>query len=141
MNPKLFFIAIVAFGFSGCTLSPFLDAAESGSKSYAVVKNSNSLGKVANAISTISDTRKIKAQTSDYFVHSVEKLITLQSLKDQKKLIEESLKTKVELAKNTRYKGFLEGASLIIVLIGLLVVLRFLINKIAPISKETVKKY
>lgn len=138
----LFMITVllfVVFPLSGCTLDTILKAGESGSKSYGIVKDANSLGEVAEGLGTLADTRKIKAETTQRFVKGVGALIANQPLDKQAGLISQSIEAKVSLALNDRYAGQTEGFSLSVILLGMLFILKFVINKIypSPKTKET----
>ena len=130
MDIKSPIVSVLALGLliQGCMLDEITKVAKTGSKSYAVVKNANSLG-------ILADTRKIKAETSKDFVRATEKLIASQSLKFQPALIEKSLEAKVSLASNTWWSGFQMGISIVLAILGLVSIIKYLFGVYKPKPK------
>ena len=136
-------LLVVLLFLQGCTLNPFLDVAEVGSKSYEVVKNANSLDKVAGGLVTLADTRKIKAETkaetTQTFVEGIGVLIANQPISKQADLIKQSIQAKVNISENTKYKGWLEASTFLMSLLGLIIILKYLLIRFA--SKIKKKEY
>ena len=133
-------LALVFAIIEGCTLNPFLDVAEVGSKSYETVKTAQSVGKVADGVKIIADTRKIKAKTTDAFVKGVGNLIVMQPLPVQAKLITQSITAKIAVEKNTRYKGFIEGFIFGLLGVFLIITLKYVFDRINPKVTEKITK-
>lgn len=106
------FVLMFAFFTAGCTLSPDVEG--------IIDKSGKSIGTVivANAADTLANTREIKAKT-------------VSSIKTDKLKAD----TMIALAKNNRYKGWMEGILSILILIFLVFVVRYFYPK--PKSVKT----
>jgi len=136
---KKIILILMALTLSGCVLDQVLKAGESGSKSYETVKNANSLGDVATSLRTVTDSVKIKAETSKDFVKGIEMLISNQSLKSQEKLISQSIAAKVSIEDSRIWARWSTVSSFWLVLFGLIIILKYLFDRWKPeVLKTTV---
>lgn len=135
----LFTIPLLFIFLSSCVLNPILDATESISGSYEVVKNANSLGKVSDGIDTLANTRKIKAETTDKFVSALDKAIAKQPLENQASLISQSIEAKVVMATSGWWAGFKTGFMITWFFVIVLIIGKYAIDKFLP--KESTKKW
>lgn len=126
---------------SSCVSDTVLKATEVGISGYETVKNANSLGKVADGIGTLAQTGKIKAQTSQIFIEATENLISKQPLEKQPALIEQSIDAKVAVAKNTRYRGFLEGFLMALWMVFFVRAIMYLFDRYKPKETSVTKTY
>lgn len=121
---------------SGCFGGVVKDVVETGSKSYKTISDANSLGNLAKGVNKLAETRKIKAQTQADFIAFTNQLITNQPIEKQPALITDVLRAKVEIAKNTRYLGWLEMLALIAILTLVLVIMKYVFNRFKPKVKS-----
>lgn len=114
---KIIILTILLF-LQGCvSTGTITDVIEAGSKGASTII-------VANAVDTLADTRKIKAST-------------VSSIKDD---VLKS-KTLIALAKNSRYVGLLEGASIWLFLIVIARVIRYAFRIYKPQPTKETKEY
>jgi hypothetical protein len=136
-----FVILIFVFFTSGCTLDSLLTVADKGSKTYETVKNAQSLGKVADGVITLADTRKIKAETTKDFIKATETLIGQQDKKYQPELISQSIQAKVSIAKSNSWDWFRIGVLSGLTILGLILIIKYILDKAMPKKKSKTETY
>lgn len=125
------YVVITIILLSSCSLSPDVEGIiEKSGKSIATVQ-------IANAGKALADTRKIKAETTQKYGTDVMILIGAQPLDLQADLISQTIEARVDVSNNTRYKGFIEGLSVVLVLFGIALIVKYFF----PQPTEEIKKY
>ncbi len=87
----------------------------------------------------LAETRKIKAKTTEQFAKDISNAITRQDLKSQPELIIKSIEGKISVEKNTKYKGWLEGTVFWAIILWLLIIGKYIFDRIKPKTIKTVE--
>lgn len=136
----LFIILVFLFFTTGCTLDSILTVADKGSKSYETVKNAQSLSKVADGVITLTDTRKIKAETADNFIEYLKVLISEQPKKEQAVLIKQSIEAKVFIAERNSWDWFRIGFLSLAAILGIILIIKYILDITFPRYKKITKE-